>query len=121
MTRCPAWTTETSVPCATTPRHSARARPGPTSESTVAPTTRTTEAASTSPRTAHGENIADQIAGQDAYGRRGTLILGDVVQIVDQIHTNLLDGGQEDSPLMAMVTRWLDEANAMIFTAKEAA
>ena len=71
--------------------------------------------------TIHGDNIADQIAGQDAYGRRGTLTLGDVVQIVGQIHTNLLDGGREDSPLMMMVTRWLDEANAMIFTAKEAA
>lgn len=71
--------------------------------------------------TIHGENIADQIAGEDAYGHRGTLNAADVREIIDQIHTNLLDGGQEDSPLMAMITRWLDETERIRFQAKEAA
>lgn len=63
--------------------------------------------------TIHGDNIASQIADEDAYGRRGTLNAADVREIVDQIHANLLDGGQESSPLMAMITRWLDEAETM--------
>lgn len=71
--------------------------------------------------TIHGENIAGQICDEDAYGYSGTLNVADIREIVDQIHTNLLDGGQESSPLMRMIERWLGEAESATYAAEEAA
>jgi len=71
--------------------------------------------------TIHGDNIAAQIANEDAYGDSGLLNTADVREIVDQIHTNLLDNGNDNNtPLMAMITRWLNEAEMMISTGEDA-
>lgn len=63
--------------------------------------------------TIHGENIADQIAGEDAYGGRGTLNTADVREILDQIHTNLMDGDADDTPLGRAVVAWIEQAAAL--------
>jgi hypothetical protein len=55
--------------------------------------------------TIHGENIADQVASEDAYGRSGELTLADVWCIVDQLHTHFLDTNRDT----AMFERWMRE------------
>jgi len=41
--------------------------------------------------TEHGENIGDQIPGEDAYGHSGTLNAADVYYILDMLHTNVMN------------------------------
>ena len=61
-------------------------------------------------RTEHGENIANQINASDAYGRSGVLTYADVWSIVDNIHSNLMDGsGTLNAKLMRRMEKWMRE------------
>ena len=51
-------------------------------------------------RTYHGNNIAAQIQGEDAYGDRGQLNAADVWNILDNIHTSLMDDDPELADLV---------------------
>jgi len=55
--------------------------------------------------TDHGENIAWQIQGEDAYGRKGKLTLADVWMIIDNLHTHFMDTDRDTS----MFERWMRE------------
>lgn len=69
-----------------------------------------------SERTIHGDNILDQIVGEDAYGRTGALNIHDIAGIVDAMHTNYCftedgeDRPNRDEKIEAMLARWIDEA-----------
>lgn len=41
--------------------------------------------------TLHGDNIAEQIVGEDAFGRSGPLNPADVYYIIDMLHSNCCD------------------------------
>jgi hypothetical protein len=59
--------------------------------------------------TNHGDNIRDQIIGEDAYGRRGALNEQDVYAIIDAMHTNVMDGyGDKETPLLVTLSDFLD-------------
>jgi hypothetical protein len=60
-------------------------------------------------RTLHGDNIANEIQGEDAYGVSNTLTPADLWNILDNIQSHLLDNGKEDEAvfvgnLMMLVT-----------------
>jgi len=55
--------------------------------------------------TEHGEHIADQIQGADAYGDSGELTLADVWFIVDNLHSHWMDTDRDT----AMFERWMSE------------
>ena len=47
--------------------------------------------------TEHGENIANEIQGADAYGQEGKLTLADVWLIIDNLHTHFMDTDRDTS------------------------
>lgn len=47
-------------------------------------------------KTDHGDSIADQIIGEDAYGNNEPLNAADLWHILDAMHTNFLDNGQDE-------------------------
>jgi hypothetical protein len=55
--------------------------------------------------TKHGENIANQIQGSDAYDDSGEMTLADVWLIVDNLHTHFLNTGRDNT----MLERWMRE------------
>lgn len=55
--------------------------------------------------TEHGENIAWQIQGEDACGRKGKLTLADVWLIIDNLHTHFMSTGRDTS----IFERWMRE------------
>lgn len=59
--------------------------------------------------TDHGENIAAQIQGEDAYGAKGVLTDADLYQILDNIHTQRCDTGQDTT----MLERWMEELRTL--------
>lgn len=59
--------------------------------------------------TRHGDAIAGDIAAHDAYGHSGTLTLADVWNIIDQIHTNRMDGELSTD----FLERWMRELEGM--------
>jgi len=59
--------------------------------------------------TRHGENIANQIQGEDAYGRSGVLTLADVWLIVDNLHTHFLDTGRDTE----FLEEWMEQLQDM--------
>lgn len=62
-------------------------------------------------RTEHGENIAGQTQGEDAYGYHGPLTAADVWNILDQLETHLMDTPRlaGRGPLEEVVTDWKRE------------
>jgi hypothetical protein len=56
--------------------------------------------------TTHGNNIGNQIVEYDACGSKGTLNAADVLYIIDQIHTNVMD---EDEKLTNMLSDFMDQ------------
>ena len=71
--------------------------------------------------TEHGENIANQIQGEDAYGVRGDLTLADVWNIVDNLHSHFAfeEDGKErehsdyDMKILQMFEKWMRELEGM--------
>lgn len=55
--------------------------------------------------TEHGEHIAGQIQGEDAYGCSGTLTLADVWHIIDNLDTHWLDTNRKRE----LFQKWLRE------------
>ena len=51
-------------------------------------------------QTEHGQNIANQIQGHDAYGGSGTLTLADIWLILDNLQTHAIHTGQEETAEM---------------------
>ena len=58
--------------------------------------------------TEHGQNIANQIPDEDAYGYYAELTLADVWNIIDNIHTHFMDTGR-DTGLFEKWMRDLEE------------
>jgi len=70
--------------------------------------------------TTHGENIADDIQGKDAYGRSGNLTVADVWNILDNLHSKFMDqyvklGGypEREKDMTVIFTRWMEELEAI--------
>jgi hypothetical protein len=59
-------------------------------------------------RTRHGEAVADQIQGEDAYGHSGTMNLHDLWNILDQFQTQLMDKDEND-PLVFIIGKWMNQ------------
>jgi hypothetical protein len=56
--------------------------------------------------TRHGENIADQIQTEDAYGYApGIMTLADVWLIIDNLHTHFMDTQQDTT----IFSKWMRE------------
>lgn len=56
-------------------------------------------------RTEHGDNIADQIQTEDAYGRFNILTPADVWNILDQLETHLMDNDKR-SNILPLLGKW---------------
>ena len=54
-------------------------------------------------RTEHGDNIASQINGTDAYGRSEPLTVEDIQNIIDEIHTHLIDTHRDTSDISMVI------------------
>jgi len=61
-------------------------------------------------RTQHGENIGDQIQGEDAYGYSGILTASDTWCILDSLETHFMNCEQIE--LEALVTGWKRQLEA---------
>jgi hypothetical protein len=59
--------------------------------------------------TRHGDAIAEQIQGEDAYGYYNELNLADVWTIIDNLHSHFLDTDRDTS----IFERWMDELAAI--------
>ncbi len=59
-------------------------------------------------RTEHGNNIADQIQDEDAYGIYEQLTLADLWNILDQFQTHIMNTTQ-DSQTIIMLSKWMQE------------
>lgn len=60
--------------------------------------------------TSHGDNVADQIVGSDAYGEKGTLTATDVHTILDNMHSNVLKPRQPAKmKLNKLLSKWMQE------------
>lgn len=57
--------------------------------------------------TDHGNNIADQIQCEDAYGQMNDLTIADVWNILDNLFTHFMDMGEVTTT--TMLGRWMDE------------
>ena len=55
--------------------------------------------------TRHGENIANEICTNDAFGHYDDLTYADVWSIVDQLHTHFMDTNRDP----AVFERWMRE------------
>ncbi len=60
-------------------------------------------------RTDHGDNIANEIQGEDAYGYSGKLTIADIWNIVDNLHMHFLDTGRDNR----FLERWMNELQKM--------
>ncbi len=58
-----------------------------------------------SDHTEHGDNIADQIQTEDAYGAFNPLTLADIWGILDNLHTHFLDTERDN----AFLEKWMRE------------
>jgi hypothetical protein len=63
-------------------------------------------------QTRHGQNIAEQIPEWDAYGHKGTLTRADIHEIIDAMHTNIMDGNKDDI-LLLWLSKKMDELHEM--------
>lgn len=66
--------------------------------------------------TRHGENIANQIQDEDAYGDNDDLTLVDLSFIIDNLHSHFLtrQGSSDHNkgyPILGMLGRWLQEVS----------
>ncbi len=59
--------------------------------------------------TEHGENIADQIQSEDAFGRSGRLTFADVWLILDHLHSHFMDTKKNTK----FLERWMRELEAI--------
>jgi len=60
--------------------------------------------------TYHGDNIADQIQGEDAYGDGGILTYADVWNILDNLYLHFLDTAKSSDPMLKILA---DAKNAL--------
>ena len=60
--------------------------------------------------TQHGENIANQIQDEDAYGHYNELEWGDVWLIIDNLHTHFMDTGRDTT----ILEEWMSELEDLI-------
>jgi len=59
--------------------------------------------------TEHGEAIAEQIQGEDAYGYSGELTTADVWLILDSLQTHFMDSSQKLSDkLFDLFSGWME-------------
>ena len=68
--------------------------------------------------TDHGENIANDIQGEDAYGYSGNLTLADIWNILDNIHSNFCEQWEQDkeesvNKVLHMLSNWMDELSTI--------
>jgi hypothetical protein len=61
-----------------------------------------------SERTRHGDNIADQIQQEDAYGYMNNLTASDLWHILDEFQTHIMDTDSE-SKMINMLSKWMKE------------
>lgn len=61
-------------------------------------------------RTAHGEHIAMQIQGEDAYGTTGVLTAADVWHLLDTLESHYME--QNVAELEVTVTSWKRQLEA---------
>lgn len=61
-----------------------------------------------SERTNHGDNIAEQIQQEDAYGIMNNLTASDLWHILDEFQTHLMDTDPE-SKMISMLSKWMKE------------
>jgi hypothetical protein len=61
-----------------------------------------------SERTEHGDNIADQIQQEDAYGNFDSLTYSDLWNILDQFQTHLINTNKDD-PMIHILSKWMSE------------
>lgn len=62
--------------------------------------------------TDHGENIANDIQGEDAYGDSGYLTYADIWNIIDNIHSQLcvrFENGEDVIKDIHMLERWMGD------------
>lgn len=57
--------------------------------------------------TLHGDNIIKQIQGPDVYGNSGLLNPADVLGIIDEIHSSLIDNDEHN--LLPYLESWMHE------------
>jgi hypothetical protein len=70
--------------------------------------------------TEHGENIANDIQGEDAYGYNNDLTIADVWNILDNLHSKFMNqyvksGGypEREKDMTVIFSRWMDELEAI--------
>ena len=64
--------------------------------------------------TSHGDNIVQQIQTEDAYGDFNVLTLADVWNIVDNIHTQIMDQSvKEHLKELNMLESWMRQLEDM--------
>jgi len=56
-------------------------------------------------RTDHGDNIADQVQGEDAYGYSGDLTIADIWNILDNIHSQFMATDRDNR----FLSDWMDQ------------
>jgi hypothetical protein len=59
-------------------------------------------------KTNHGDNIANQIQTEDAYGNFDAMNESDLYQILDNFQTHLIDTNGNDS-LIELLSKWMEE------------
>lgn len=63
--------------------------------------------------TCHGENIANQIQDEDAYGDSDALTDADIWLIIDNMHSALMDTRELNDPMVLVLGRILNTLAAM--------
>lgn len=64
--------------------------------------------------TEHGDNIANQIQTEDAYGYFNPLTEADVWNVLDNLHTHFLDSEHDNRYLiMEQLENWMRELESM--------
>ncbi len=61
--------------------------------------------------TNHGEMIAEQIQGEDAYGYSGELTIADIWLILDNIHSSFVE--TENDTILCMLSGWMTTLELM--------
>ncbi len=59
--------------------------------------------------TQHGENIANEIQGEDSFGDSDNLTDADVWNIIDQLHTHMMDTRSGDDPIFSILEDAMQE------------
>jgi hypothetical protein len=60
-------------------------------------------------KTQHGDNIADQIQTEDAYGFYNVMNEADLYNIIDQFQSHILEESPAKQDLLIMISLWMQE------------